>query len=139
MNEFSATKEKLTNELKRDIKTDELNFELKNFTGSVQFYRYSLFNRNNLITEGVNFLCNKLNCYWFLSEIDALQNILKDERFQVWKVKVVGTETIITAEDGNDNVFRKKKIYSTLDISGFTVYAEKNELGGITVLLPGEH
>ena len=72
--------------------------DLKQFTGSDQFYWYGL-SRNHICTEGVQFLVERAQTYWLLDEI-ALHGSSKiaRERFQVWKLTVNsdGSATLTT-------------------------------------------
>ena len=81
--------------------------ELKQFTGSEQFYRHGL-SRNHVYTEGVQFLAERAQAYWLLDKI-ALHGSSKiaRERFQVWKLTVNSDcSAVLTTEDGNNNVLR---------------------------------
>ena len=112
--------------------------DLSGFTGSEQYYS-STFGRLN-ITDGVHFLREEGNCYWFIDIIESYQSILKDEPFQVWKLKVKQNESaIVICEDGNENVLQTQK-------QNYTDFQEQTGLSEISlycvdsvVLLPSEY
>jgi len=115
--------------------------DLKQFTGSEQFYRHGL-SRNHMYTEGVQFLAERAQAYWLLDKI-ALHGSSKisRERFQVWKLTVNpdGSATI-TTEDGNNNVLRTEKLsFTDFPLREISLWAVRNELNGFTIMLPSEY
>jgi hypothetical protein len=115
--------------------------ELKQFTGSEQFYRHGL-SRNHIYTEGVQFLAERAQAYWLLDKI-ALHGSSKigRERFQVWKLTVnPDCSATLTTEDGNDNVLRTEKLsYTDFPLREIALWAVRNELNGFTIMLPSEY
>lgn len=112
-----------------------------NFSGSVQFYKYMC---GCLLTEGTHHVCEVAECYWFADIIASYQgeSWAKNEDFQVWKLEVDIDRGFgkVTCEDGNDNVLVTQDIHSTdFPARELTFWAERNELGGMTILLPSEH
>jgi len=115
--------------------------QLKQFTGSEQFYRHGL-SRNHIYTEGVQFLAERAQAYWLLDKI-ALHGSSKIgcERFQVWKLTVNpnGSATL-TTEDGNDNVLRTENLsYTDFPLQEIALWSVRNELNGYTIMLPSEY
>ena len=115
--------------------------DLKQFTGSEQFYRNGL-SRNHIYTEGVQFLAQRAQAYWLLDKI-ALHGSSKiaRERFQVWKLTVNpdGSATL-TAEDGNDNVLRTANLsFTDFPLREIALWSVRNELNGFTIMLPSEY
>lgn len=124
-------------------KKEKLEFlaSLNQFTGSELFHRFNPFRRQDILTDGALHVARRLGAFWLMTEISNIQNALELEHFQVWKLKLKsGGGAVITAEDGNDNVIAKKSIpFTDFPLDEITVWAERNELGGITILLPSEH
>jgi len=122
----------------------EANFtveDLKQFTGSEQFYRHGL-SRNHIYTEGVQFLAERAQAYWLLDKI-ALHGSSKiaRERFQVWKLTVnPDGSAALTTEDGNNNVLRTEKLsFTDFPLREISLWAVRNELNGFTIMLPSEY
>jgi hypothetical protein len=123
----------------------KLNSELPQFSGSEKFYRYM---GNCLLTEGTKFLADTAGCFWFMDIIASYQHEreFKLEDFQVWTVTVDATRGTarVTCTDGDKGdgpvTLCTQEIASTdFPLPKFTVWAERNETGGITILLPSEH
>ena len=115
--------------------------QLDGFTGSVQFYKYMM---GCLLTEGTKHIADIAECYWFYDVIASYQGEpwAKKNHFQVWKIEcdIENGSAKITCEDGNGNVLVTQDIPNTdFPVREFTVWAETNELGGKTILLPSEH
>ena len=64
--------------------------ELNNFTGTSQYHQASyLYNLN--LTDGINHLRNKLNCFWLIDIVGSIQNetkIIDNQSFIIHKIKV---------------------------------------------------
>ena len=115
--------------------------ELRQFTGSEQFFRHGL-SKAHLYTEGAQFLAERAEAYWLLDKI-ALHGSPKVSRedFQVWKLKVQpDNSATLTTEDGNDNILRVEKLdYTDFPLPEIVLWAVRNELNGFTIMLPGEY
>lgn len=61
--------------------------ELEQFIGTTQYYRSS-FGRL-LLTDGVHFLRERLNCYWLIDIVESYQELLRDKHFQLWSINVM--------------------------------------------------
>lgn len=118
------------------LSREELLTELAWFTGSTQLYYHPLFKAYKY-TDGVRFLAQNAGAYWLLEYILSNQTlpVLKNETFQVWKMKVVNSSAIIKVEDGNSNVLKDFKIsFTDFPLKEITFWIE-----GDTLLLPSEH
>jgi hypothetical protein len=76
---------------------DEILSELKNFTGTEQYFKASILYDLSL-TEGINFLRNKLNCYWLIDIVGSTQHLKKiqeNKSFILWKIKVNADKSFI--------------------------------------------
>ena len=60
--------------------------EFEQFTGTTKYYR-STFGRL-LLTEGIHYMRERLNCYWLIDIVESYQPQLKDKRFQLWSIQV---------------------------------------------------
>lgn len=89
--------------------------DLRQFTGSEQWYRHSLV-RKVLYTDGAQYVAETGGAYWLIDEIAFGQSepSVTAEEFQVWRLKVNSDRTaILTCDDGNDRVVFSKAIEYT--------------------------
>lgn len=87
-------------------KVEKLKTELRQFTGTEQYYFNPMFKRFKY-TDGVKYLAETAGAYWLLDYIFSSQphKNLKDQPFQVWKIKVNEDDSAaIAVEDGKDTV-----------------------------------
>ena len=132
------------------LNIEDFKNDLLRHTGSMEFYRFSLFNRNNVLTEGAKFMADSLQCYWLMDEIaiaqiDPTGKLLHGGyNFQCWTLDVSEDQSaILSATDGNDKVIYSKK-FPLVDIpyelsDCVKLWAMDNGIGGITILLPSEY
>jgi hypothetical protein len=123
--------------------TDEPAFsaaDLRQFTGSEQFFRHGL-SRKHIYTEGVHYLARRAGCYWLLDKI-ALHSTpaIDAEDFQVWTLTLKPDRTaVIVTEDGNGTVLKTEDItWTDFPLPEISLWAERNERGGFTIMLPSE-
>ena len=111
--------------------------DLRQFTGSEQWYRHSL-NRKMLYTDGVQYLAEHAGAYWLVDEIAIAQVYdprVKREEFQVWKLVVSNSVATLSCEDGNGNaVFSKHIPFTDFPLPEIELWVEGN-----VILLPSEH
>lgn len=119
------------------MEQNELRAELRQFTGSTEFYRH--FTNRIIYTEGIRFLCERARLYWLIDLIAALQSrALKDpalREFQLWELRITnGKGVVVCLRDSEDEAFRLplKSVDSALDF--VRLYLENG-----TLLLPSEH
>ena len=90
--------------------------ELRQFTGSENFYRHPLV-RKIIYTDGVKFLADKAGAYWLIDELAFAQEFepsVKCEEFQFWKLAVEGDSTAkLSCENGNGKTVYSKDISLT--------------------------
>ena len=71
-------------------KQQEILNELDNFTGTSQYFKASILYDLKL-TDGINFLRNKLNCFWLIDIVGSIQQepkIIDNINFIIHKIKV---------------------------------------------------
>lgn len=106
---------------------------LNHFTGSEVVYQHPLF--DFLYTEGAKYVATEAGAYWLLEEIGIRGRTLKDQPFQVWKLKVFGNQGKLQAEDGNDNVIHEFELnYTDFPEPGIELWFVEG-----TILLPSEY
>jgi hypothetical protein len=111
--------------------------DLRQFTGTDQWYRHSL-NRNVLYTDGVQYLAEHAGAYWLIDEIAIAQRYetrVKAEEFQSWKLVVTNSTATLSCDDGNGNVVFSKHIeFTDFPLPEIELWVEGN-----VILLPSEH
>lgn len=117
--------------------TDPRLADLKQFTGSEEWYRHPL-NRSVTYTQGARYVADQVGAYWLLDEI-ALGQLavaaVKAQPFQVWKLDVKGSRATLSCEDGNNaNVFTKEIAFTNFPEPGVILWFTDN-----VILLPSEY
>ena len=127
--------------MKPKLTPSEINDTLQNFSGSEQFHRWSPLYRKHLLTEGTNWLADEVGAFWLMDLIASHQHEIKDQDFQVWKMTKdkQGDGALVVADDGNGNEIATQKLeFTDFPLEEITLWAERNEFGGFTIMLPGE-
>lgn len=84
------------------------NDQFKEFTGTDNYYRHF---SGCQYTDGVQALCERFQCYWFLDVVCSYQLKLKAEEFQTWTLgKNDDDSAIVICTDGNENILQTQKI-----------------------------
>ncbi len=129
--------------MKDPIKIQET---LDEFSASLQWYRWSALFPKDLLTDGALFVANECQAYWLMDAIASWQyeKKVRVEEFQVWRLNKdsvnSGGHWRLLADDGNENeIARQGFKFSNFPINSIKLYAVRNELGGVTVMLPGEY
>lgn len=129
--------------MKTEVEIQSIRNSLAQFSGSDIFTKWSALFRNCVLTEGALHLAESCGAYWLMDLIASHQTSAKvrAESFQVWKLTPKGKGWQAIAEDGNNNVIAKQNLsYSDFPfIEGITLWAVKNEFGGVTIMLPSEY
>jgi hypothetical protein len=125
------------------ITPEEIQANLDRFNGSDTFTQWSpLLFRNSVLTEGALYLAENCGAYWLMDIIGSYQSESKfrTQNFQVWKLDRKGEGWLVTAEDGNGNVITRQDMgVSDFPLNGIEIWAIRNELGGLTLMLPSEY
>lgn len=120
----------------------DIKLALATFTGSGTFSKWSFLFPRHVLTEGAEFVAHECQAFWLMDLIASWQtkSTVRAEEFQVWKLAKVGAKWLATAEDGNGKQIAKQSIpFSDFPLDEITLWAARNELGGITILLPSEY
>ena len=111
---------------------------LSGFTGTENWYRWSVLYRNCVLTDGAKYLAEKAGAYWFMDIIGSILAKIKPHRFAVCKIEKRGRGCVFTADDGNDNVFYRQNISLTDAPFNFKVFAQWNgEM--LVIMVPSEY
>lgn len=112
--------------------------ELNHFTGTGVWYRHSLA-PGITYTEGVKYMADRAGAYWLVDKI-AITNryaaeTLREQPFQVWKLRRDGSGANLTVEDGNENeVYRERIDFTDFPLPEIDVWFTDN-----VILLPSEY
>jgi hypothetical protein len=125
---------------------NDITSTLSHFTGSCEFYRWSPLFKNCLLTEGTQYLAESAAAYWLMDAVASHQTSakLRREDFQVWNLNKIGSTFgaawVLSCDDGNDNVLAKQLIeYSDFPLQSVRLFVCRNDLGGVTIMLPSEY
>jgi len=119
--------------------SEDDSLDLSGFTGTDHYYRYNLFGKNVMLTDGVKYLAEKAGAYWFINAILSWQ-IYKNvagEEFQTWTLTKNESDDSATlvADDGNGNVIAKQEI----EFTDFPMQKVSIWLVDGVLLLPSEY
>ena len=111
--------------------------ELSQFTGTEEYYEHSIGRMRLLLTDGCHFVRERFQAYWLFDVVLSHQTSkrVRDEVFQVWKLKRFRKRWIINCTDGNGKLLAKQIIeYSDFPLDEITIWIEDG-----VALLPSEH
>ena len=128
---------------------DDLN--LDQFTGTEHYYNHLGRQVTGIkYTDGIKYLADKTNCYWFIDIIASYQESylndafgkVKDCHFQIWKLKVIGKseskqiDALVTMREDTDEEPRVSQsvLYTDFPLDEIEVYC----IDGI-ILLKSEY
>lgn len=101
---------------------EKIKAQLQQFTGTENYYKHFTGIR---YTDGVLFLAEELNCFWFLDIIASYQHKLRDVPFQIWKVQVNKDNTgLVTMREDSDQPIkiRQELKYTDFPLDEYEVY-----------------
>jgi hypothetical protein len=121
----------------------DLRVELEQFTGSVNFYRWSALFPQHLLTDGAHYLAEKAGAFWLMDAIASWQTHanVRAEPFQVWTLTRHAAHWQLVADDGNGRTLAAQRIkHSDFPLESVRLFACRHDyLRGITILLPSEY
>jgi hypothetical protein len=125
------------------ITPKEIQSNLGQFYGSDTFTAWSPLFRNSVLTEGALYVAENCGAYWLMDAIASYKHdpVFRGQDFQVWALVKGDDGWRLSAEDGNGNALASQFIeYSDFPLDeGVTIWAIRNELGGLTLMLPSEY
>lgn len=117
------------------MEAKQLEINLAQFTGTENYYKFNLFLRDAVMTEGAKYLAEEAGCFWLYDILCSVQSLpkVRAEEFQVLRFNKA--KKLVTVEDGNYNVLYSQKILSTdFPLDEIMLYFTNNVL-----LLPSEN
>jgi len=120
-----------------ETKEEEIFRELDNFHGTENYYK-STFGKLKL-TDGINYLRNKVNCFWLIDIIESVQHLKKikdNNTFLVWKIEVKENKFVVNVKtDTNEPIlYEQEGDYTDFPLEDLEFY-QINDV----VLLKGEY
>jgi hypothetical protein len=100
----------------------DIKAQLRNFTGTENYYKHYT---GIKFTDGIKFLAEKLNCFWFLDIIASYQHKLKNIPFQIWKIMVNKDKTAMVTmkeDTGQPNIISQELKYTDFPLDEYEVY-----------------
>ena len=123
------------------MNSNNLEQELRQFTGTEGYTRWSALFRNFVLTDGALYLAEQAKCFWLMDMVASHVGSYKDEGFVVAKLRRArATEGwLLAIEDGNDNVLAHQRIeFSDFPLDEITLYViPQDDLW--VILLPSEY
>ena len=122
--------------------TASLRNALAQFTGSNELHKWSRLFSRDVLTDGAFYLAENAGAFWLMDAIASHQTSrhLRSENFQTWTLAQNSHNWHLTCTDGNGVAILRQVIsYSDFPLETVKLFAARNELGGITVMLPSEY
>ena len=102
--------------------TENLERNLKHFTGTEQYHR---FHSRTVLTDGALYLAEQARCFWLMDVFAShLREISTDHGLACLKLKRIGEGAQVVIDDGDENVLAKQKIaYTDFPLEEVTLFA----------------
>ena len=118
---------------------EDLQTNLRQFTGTESYERWSILFRNFVLTDGTKYLAENAGAYWLMDAIASHFPAYRDEGFVVAKFTKKNRAWLLLLEDGNDNILASQKIgFSDFPLPEITLYVIPQD-GLWVILLPSEY
>jgi hypothetical protein len=112
---------------------------LNQFYGSDNAYRHGPY---ICYTDGVKFLADNADCYWFIDIIASVQHKpkVKAEEFQVWTLSVKGCKGKVVCDDGDDHeVYTQRISFTDFPLPEIKLFCVNTDAVGAMIMLPSEY
>ncbi len=128
--------------METQMNPQELKARLAAFSGTESFYKIPLL--NTVITDGIQYLANKANCFWLVTDASVVAKSLMNrssfitvdfKKLSTKKQKVLGYAAVIEYSDGNDTILETQKYHLTdFPLETIRLFFTNN-----TLMLPSEY
>jgi len=117
---------------------EQIRQELRHFTGTTAYYRFSRLYPNFLLTDGAKFLAERCQAFWLLDLIAShqinpdLRNHpqLQDGELQFWTLTVTDSSAVAVCEwDTGQEVTRQEIEYTDFPLPEIRLYVADTVLG----------
>jgi hypothetical protein len=136
----------------RDLTPEQIRQQLRHFTGTTAYYRFSPLYRNFVLTDGTKFVAETCQAFWLFDLIASHQlnpavrdhPRLQDGALQFWTLAVNDASAVAVCEwDTGEEVARQEIEYTDFPLPEIKIYVAESVLeGGKRVkvaLLPSEY
>ncbi len=106
-----------------DKTVEQVLTELQQFTGTTRHYRSSF--GSLLLTDGVHYLRETLNCYWLIDIVESYQPLLRGEEFQLWGIQVNDDQSAVVEmrqDSGLEPLVQQEIAYSDFKLREYEFY-----------------
>ncbi|WP_424001284.1 DUF6876 family protein [Maribacter sp. IgM3_T14_3] len=128
--------------METQMNPQELKEQLAAFSGTESFYKIPLL--NTVITDGIQYLASKANCFWLVTDASVVAKSLMNrssfitvdfKKLSTEKQKVLGYAAVIEYSDGNDTILETQKYHLTdFPLETIRLFFTNN-----TLMLPSEY
>ena len=108
------------------MKSEQILDELRNFTGTENYHRFSILTPM-VLTDGMKFLCDSCESYWLMDIVASVQQeskIIKNQNFIVWRIKLNDDDKGFVVSAYRDSPFNKENLLYE-QVGGFTDFPLK--------------
>ncbi|MDP2842135.1 MAG: hypothetical protein Q8O06_00670 [Acetobacterium sp.] len=128
---------------------EQLKSNLSGFTGTENYHAFSALFRKVVLTDGAHYLAQTAGAFWLMDIIGSVYTAHPEKKkfwdngFAVWTLKVEDKKGVVTADDGNNNIFYSQEIeFTDFPLSEMKLFVELgetiNEGEVMVVMLPSE-
>jgi hypothetical protein len=116
------------------LTVEQIKEGLSGFCGTEAYHKFSVLFPKVVMTDGAKYLADSTGAYWFMDIIGSVYAAHPNRKqfwehgFAVWTLKVEGSQGVVTADDGNDNLIYTQEIpYTDFPFPEITLYTELGE------------
>lgn len=131
------------------LEIEQLKSNLSGFTGTEDYHAFSALFRKVVLTDGAYYLAQTAGAFWLMDIIGSVYTAHPEKKkfwdngFAVWTLKVEDKKGVVTADDGNNNIFYSQEIeFTDFPLSEMKLFVEIgetiNEGEVMVVMLPSE-
>ena len=128
--------------METQMNEQDLKNQLATFSGTESFYKIPLL--NTVITDGIQYLANKANCFWLVTDASVVAKSLMNrssfitvdfKKLSTEKQKILGYAAVMEYSDGNDTILEIQKYHLTdFPLETIRLFFTNN-----TLMLPSEY
>ena len=128
--------------METQMEPQQLKNDLATFTGTERFYKIPLL--GTVFTDGIQYLAEKANCFWLVTDASVIAKSLMDrspfvtvdlKKLSPEKKEALGYEAIIEYSDGNNTILETQKYHLTdFPLERIRLFFTNN-----TLMLPSEY
>ena len=125
------------------MNSNNLENDLRQFTGTENYYKFSALFRNFVLTDGAKYLAEEAGAYWLCDAIASHRASYANEGFVVVRLQRYKGKWVLEFTDGNDNELCHQLIeFSDFPLDEITLYVIPQDTGDEilhVIMLPSEY